>query len=83
MPDPIRATMLLAPGYSWLAASLLIEPWRVANRLAGESRLQWQFTSWDAEPVIASNGLALPLWGRADHALDAPQPVMVVAGDEP
>lgn len=80
---PIEITIILTHGHSWLAASLLSEPWRVANRLAGQQLLIWRFTSWEGAPVPASNGLVLPLDGPASEAFQKPALAVVVAGDAP
>lgn len=81
----ISISVLLVTDYSWLACSLLTEPWRVANRLAANQSqscpvVQWRFCSWGAEQVTASNGLLIPIEYSAEEAFIKPDIVVVLAG---
>jgi transcriptional regulator GlxA family with amidase domain len=48
---------LLAPKFSMLALSGVLEPLRMANRLAGRDLYRWSLLSIDDAPVVASNDI--------------------------
>jgi len=72
---------LLVPGFTQLAFSSAIEPFRVANQLADRRLYSWQILSRDGAAVTASNGLEV----AASCALEDPLPLdlaMVCSGVE-
>lgn len=76
-------TVLLTPGFSWLAASLLSEPFRVANRLAPTPMFCLRLCSWNGQPINASNGLPVAVTHAAQVAFETPDIVMIIAGEAP
>lgn len=62
----LRATVVLADQVSWLGVALLVEPWRIANRLDSRPAARWQLATASGAPAIASNGMPIPV----DAALD-------------
>ena len=78
------AGVVLVDGCSLLAMALLTEPWRIANRNAGDEVARWTLASWHGSAVVASNGMELSVDAVArelveDDALDA---VIVLASDD-
>ncbi|MCS4505389.1 HTH-type transcriptional regulator CdhR [wastewater metagenome] len=70
---------VLVPGYSQLAFSSALEPFRMANQLADRRLYTWHLMSVDGAPVSASSGLET----RVECALEEPLPldmVVVCAG---
>lgn len=49
----------LVPNFSMIAFSTAIEPLRLANRILGHPSYTWHLTSYDGEPVTASNGVTV------------------------
>ncbi len=49
----------LVPNFSMLAFATAIEPLRLANRMLGFEAYSWRLTSFDGNPVRASNGIQL------------------------
>lgn len=47
----------LVPDFSMIAFSTAIEPLRLANRINDDPPYSWHLTSYDGEPVTASNGV--------------------------
>lgn len=78
----MEVMVLLAPGCSWLAASLLTEPWRVANRLHASTTVHYRFVSWDGEAVLATNGMPIAVSGMADDGTQ-PDMLVIIAGEMP
>ncbi|MEQ8369629.1 MAG: helix-turn-helix domain-containing protein [Alphaproteobacteria bacterium] len=56
---PHRIAFLLLPGFSLASLSAVLEPFRVANRLAGRPVFAPRFLSPDGQPVAASAGPAV------------------------
>ncbi len=52
---------LLTPTYSMLSFISFVEPMRIANRLSGRNLYRWVVLSTDGEPVVASNGMMIPV----------------------
>ncbi|MBT3436103.1 MAG: GlxA family transcriptional regulator [Oceanospirillaceae bacterium] len=50
-----RFGFFLVPGFSMLSLAAALEPLRMANAQAGDELYQWEFLSWDGDPVGASN----------------------------
>ena len=51
--------VLLLPRFSLMALASVLEPFRIANRLAGRELYRWRFVSPEAGPIQASSGLPL------------------------
>ena len=49
----------LVPNFSMIAFSTAIEPLRLANRILDHPSYTWHLTSFDGEPVTASNGVTV------------------------
>ncbi|MCP4319835.1 MAG: GlxA family transcriptional regulator [Hyphomicrobiales bacterium] len=47
----------LVPDFSLIAFATAIEPLRLANRMLGYEAYKWRVSSYDAQPVLASNGI--------------------------
>ncbi|WP_435103085.1 GlxA family transcriptional regulator [Arhodomonas sp. AD133] len=70
---------LLVPGFSQIAFSSALEPFRMANQLADRRLYTWHILSCDGGAVSASSGLSV----AAETALEEPLPldlVVVCAG---
>src|SRR3546814_14993192 len=59
---------LLIPKFSMLALSGVLEPLRMANRLAGRELYRWRLLSMDDTPVPASNDMKFAPTARLDEA---------------
>lgn len=57
MSPPVDFGFLLAPKFSMLALAGVLEPLRMANRLAGRELYRWALLSIDDTPVAASNNV--------------------------
>jgi len=59
MEDNFKRSIVfyLVPNFSMIAFSTAIEPLRLANRLQDKPSYYWHLTSFDGEPVTASNGV--------------------------
>ena len=64
-----RFGILLPPNFSAFSVTCLIEPLRVANRLASKSLYDWKTISLDGQLVTASNGFPL----QPDLSIDEPE----------
>ena len=51
--------VLLLPRFSLMALASVLEPFRIANRLAGKELYRWRFVSAEAGRVQASSGLPI------------------------
>lgn len=73
---PRRLGFLLLPEFSMMAFVAAVEPFRIANRCAGEPLYEWSLYSVDGMPVAASNGMTL----LADASIgeDASEPTVFV-----
>ena len=56
---PLEIAVLLLPRFSLMALSAVLEPFRIANRLAGRELYHWRFVSPEAGPIEASSGLPI------------------------
>lgn len=56
---PFRMGFLLMPEYAMLTFASLIDPLRIANRMAGQTMFGWDILTLDDEPACASNGVAV------------------------
>ena len=61
MEETIKRSIVfyLIPNFSMIAFSTAIEPLRLANRLQDHPSYSWHLTSFDGEPVTASNGVTV------------------------
>ncbi len=80
--EPLRLAFLLAPQFSMMAFSAAIEPLRAANRISERRLFEWQLTSVDGEPVVASNGIPVAVHHPLER-LGKVDMVVVCAGLEP
>ena len=65
--DPLEIAVLLVPRFSLMALSAVLEPFRIANRLAERPLYRWRFVSPTGGVIEASSGLpitALPSSAR-------------------
>ena len=69
-----RYGILLLPAFSSLTLAGLMEPWRVANRLAHREVITWRIATEDGRAVASSSGLAV----QPHAALAALEPVHAV-----
>jgi AraC family carnitine catabolism transcriptional activator len=51
--------VLLLPRFSLMALASVLEPFRIANRLAAKELYRWRFVSPEAGPIEASSGLPI------------------------
>lgn len=56
---PLEIAVLLLPRFSLMALSAVLEPFRIANRLASRDLYHWRFVSPEAGRVEASSGLPI------------------------
>jgi AraC family transcriptional regulator, carnitine catabolism transcriptional activator len=56
---PLEIAVLLLPRFSLMALAAVLEPFRIANRLAGRHLYRWCFVSPEAGPIEASSGLPI------------------------
>ncbi len=68
---PQKMVLLLLPRFSLMPFSSVVEAMRIANRMSGRELYRWSFLSSDGKPVPSSCGLAIPVCGVLDPALDA------------
>ena len=54
----ISIGLLLFPDFNSMACNALIDPFRAANYLCGQSLYCWDYLSLDGQSVIASNGMS-------------------------
>jgi len=76
-----RYGILLLPSFSNMTLAGLMEPWRVANRLAHRQVISWAIATEDGHPAVSSSGLRVEA-GAAMEALGALDAVYVVASYE-
>ena len=65
-PNPLRVTVLVFTGASIMCVASAIDPLRAANRIAGETRFEWQLVSASGDPAMTTCGLPLAVAGRFD-----------------
>ena len=91
VPNPAPAAIKVTPRlrsidfvltaeFTLIAFTAAIEPLRMANRLSGKNLYQWKTLSVDGQPVLASNGLCLPVDLSIVHATD--MDLLLVCGGE-
>jgi AraC family carnitine catabolism transcriptional activator len=56
---PLDIAVLLLPRFSLMALASVLEPFRVAYRLAGRELYRWRFVGAEAGPIQASSGLPI------------------------
>ncbi len=56
---PLEIAVLLLPRFSLMALASVLEPFRIANRLAERELYRWRFVSPEAGPIEASSGLPI------------------------
>lgn len=79
---PRRLALLLTDGFALMSYASILEPFRAANRLAGEELYSWTHVSPDGEPARASSGTSIV----ADQGVDQPlecDTLFVFAGGDP
>ena len=69
--EPLKLAFVLLPRYSMIAFSSLIEPIRIANRIAGVTHFEWRCYSLDGQPVKASNEVVTEVNGSVSDLGDA------------
>lgn len=77
--DTQRFGFLLLPEFSMLSFASVVEPLRMANRLAGKSLYGWELYTRNNAPVMASNGIAFTPTRRYSEVDDLTA-LLVVAG---
>lgn len=79
---PVTVTFVLVPRFTMLAFTSALEPFRVANQLAGRVLFRWHVCSLDGLPVSSSNGIpVLPDGKLPDEA--EPGCVLICGGVTP
>lgn len=59
MAPPQRVAVLVLPGFSTMTLAAVVEPLRVANRVAGHASFTWMLPGDGAAEVRSSSGLRL------------------------
>jgi transcriptional regulator GlxA family with amidase domain len=77
-----RLGLLLVDGFALMSYAAVIEPFRAANALAGETLYSWTHVSVGAETAHASNGATILTDLRADEPLEC-DILFVFAGGDP
>jgi AraC family transcriptional regulator, glycine betaine-responsive activator len=80
--EPVRVAFLLVPQFPLMGFSSAIEPLRSANLVSGTTLYEWHLTSLDGQPVVASNGISIPVAGSLEM-LARPDMLVVCVGLEP
>lgn len=78
--EPYKVVFLLVENFSMISFSSAIEPLRIANKLLGEKRFEYQCVSIDGEQVFASNGLSIQTGTRLQDLERADQ-IVVCSSD--
>lgn len=76
---PHEIAFFLVPQFSLLGFAAAVDPLRSANRMSGRQLYRWRLVSSDGRPVLASNGIAIPVDGAIGEDAE-PAAVAVVAG---
>ena len=80
---PVKRSFVfyLVPDFSLIAFATAIEPLRLANRILGYEAYRWRVSSFDAQPVRASNGIEVSVTTSLDeerrHLAGEKRPSMV------
>ncbi|MBP0048270.1 GlxA family transcriptional regulator [Marinobacterium sp. AK62] len=69
----------LIPEFSMISFAAVVDPLRMANRLSGKPLYRWHFYGPGDQPVVCSNGIAVPP-SRPMQETDDLQRLFVVAG---
>ncbi|WP_249340032.1 GlxA family transcriptional regulator [Sphingopyxis sp. L1A2A] len=77
-----RLGFLLIDGFALMSYAPVIEPFRAANRLSGETHYSWRHYSVDGAPALASTGTPLAVDGPVD-AIEDTDMLFVCAGGNP
>ncbi|MBV9509050.1 MAG: GlxA family transcriptional regulator [Caulobacteraceae bacterium] len=80
--EPRTLGLLLIDGFALMSYASIVEPYRAANVLKGESLYRWVHVSVDGRPVRASNGAGV----AADQAVGQPlacETLFVFAAGDP
>lgn len=80
--DPLIIGILLVPRFTMMALFSLIEPMRIANRLAGKTLFEWHTYSLSGGAVCASNDIAI-MTERTLDTVDFVPTLIICAGFEP
>ena len=59
--EPVRVAFLLVPQFPLMGFSSAIEPLRSANLVSATALYEWHLASLDGQPVVASNGISIPV----------------------
>ncbi|MEO1192188.1 MAG: helix-turn-helix domain-containing protein [Pseudomonadota bacterium] len=81
MVESFSATIVLLRGYPLLSLSLLTEPWRTANQLAGKTLATWALTTWKGDNVKAASGEELVVSRPSKTEDESPSLVLVIGGE--
>ncbi len=81
MAKGFSATVVLVRGYTSFGLSLLTEPWRVANSVAGSDLAKWQLTTWKGDALPDASGGSPGAIGATKEAGEGPDLAVVVGGD--
>ncbi len=81
MAKGFSATVVLSRGYTAFALSLLTEPWRVANTIAGSELLKWQLTTWKGDALPDAAGGHPGKVGTTKEVGGEPDLAIVLGGD--
>lgn len=65
---PGKYLFLLLPGFTLLAFSCALEPFRIANQLSQKPLYHWRVVSQDGESVASSSGIAVQVDGVLEAA---------------
>jgi AraC family carnitine catabolism transcriptional activator len=82
MPEPLEIAVLLLPRFSLMALSAVLEPFRIANRLAERPLYRWRFVSPSGGVIEASSGLPITAENTVRDPVRAGR-VIVCASFEP
>lgn len=78
--EPYKVVFFLVENFSMISFSSAIEPLRIANKLLGENRFDYQCVSTDGKQVFASNGLSIQTGSRLEDLERADQ-IVVCSSD--
>jgi transcriptional regulator GlxA family with amidase domain len=82
IPEGVRTLgLLLTDDFALMSYASIIEPYRAANVLAGETLYRWLHVSIDGGPVRASNGASVAADLPVGRALDCDTLFVFAAGD--
>jgi transcriptional regulator GlxA family with amidase domain len=79
--EPRTLGLLLIDDFALMSYASVIEPYRAANVLAGETLYRWIHVSLDGRPVRASNGASVAADQRVGQPLACDMLFVVAAGD--